>query len=149
MSKIMTPQEIFPSRPRMDPNGYVKKKKLPYGYKIEKNVSTLQSVMKHNFNNIDKNLGDADITSLVNFALYKEYFHSNNLLVENIISQSEFLQKMGIIERARIVSNKMNFSDKSNLNLRLQRLMDPKMMGESFKVIFAKNKKCNFSLAFK
>ena len=105
--------------------------------------------MKHKFNDINKNIGNADITSLVNFGLYKEYFNSNNLFVENIISQSEFLQKMGIIERAGIVSNKMNSSDKSNLNLRLQRLIDPKMMGESFKVIFAKNKKCSFSLTFK
>ncbi len=122
---------------------------IDYGYKIEKNVSTLQSVMKHNFNNIDKNLGDADITSLVNFALYKEYFHSNNLLVENIISQSEFLQKMGIIERAKIVSKIMNGNDMSNLYLRLKRLIHPRLMGENFKVIFAKNKSCKFSLAFK
>jgi len=122
---------------------------IDYGYKIEKNVSTLQSVMKHNFNNIDKNLGDADITSLVNFALYKEYFHSNNLLVENIISQSEFLQKMGIIERAKIVSKIMNGNDMSNLYLRLKRLIHPRLMGENFKVIFAKNKNCKFSLAFK
>ena len=122
---------------------------IDYGYKIEKNVSTLQSVMKHNFNNIDKNLGDADITSLVNFALYKEYFHSNNLLVENIISQSEFLQKMGIIERAKIVSKIMNGNYMSNLYLRLKRLIHPRLMGENFKVIFAKNKSCKFSLAFK
>ena len=122
---------------------------IDYGYKVDQYINTLQSIKKHRFNDISKNLGNADITALVNFGLYKEYFNSNNLFVENVISQSEFLQKMGIIERARIVSNKMNFSDKSNLNLRLQRLMDPKMMGESFKVIFAKNKKCNFSLAFK
>ena len=121
---------------------------IDYGYKIEKNVSTLQSVMKHNFNNIDKNLGDAAITSLVKFALYKEYFHSNNLLVENIFSQSEFLQKMGIIERANIVSKIMNGNDMSNLYLRLKRLIHPRLMGENFKVIFAKNKNCKFSLAF-
>ena len=104
--------------------------------------------MNHRFNNINENIGNADITSLVNFSLYKKYFNSNNLIVENIISQSEFLQKMGIIERAKIVSSKMNSSDKSNLNLRLKRLIDPDMMGENFKVIFAKNKKCKFSLAF-
>tara|TARA_B100000700_G_scaffold322668_1_gene424708 strand:- start:710 stop:1771 length:1062 start_codon:yes stop_codon:yes gene_type:complete len=121
---------------------------IDYGYKIKKNISTLQSIMNHRFNNINENIGNADITSLVNFSLYKKYFNSNNLIVENIISQSEFLQKMGIIERAKIVSSKMNSSDKSNLNLRLKRLIDPDMMGENFKVIFAKNKKCKFSLAF-
>ena len=56
---------------------------------------------------------------------------------------------MGIIERAKIIGDKMNSADKSNLHLRLQRLINPGMMGENFKVIFAKNKKCKFSLAFK
>ena len=122
---------------------------IDYGYQGEKNINTLQSVMRHNFNDINKNIGDADITSLVNFGLYKEYFDSRSLSVENIISQSEFLQKMGIIERVKIASNKMNHEDKSNLYLRLKRLIDPQMMGKNFKVIFAKNKKCDFCLAFK
>ncbi len=122
---------------------------IDYGYKVEKNIDTLQSVMKHKFNSINKNIGKADITSLVNFGLYKKYFNSKDLYVEKIISQSEFLQKMGIAERFKIVSNKMSFGDKSNLYLRVKRLIDPKFMGENFKVIFAKNKKCNFSLAFK
>ncbi len=122
---------------------------VDYGYKVEKNISTLQSVMKHKFNDINKNIGNADITSLVNFDLYKKYFNSQGLFVENIISQSKFLQRMGIVERAKIASNKMTYREQSNLNLRLRRLIDPKMMGEIFKVIFAKNKKNKFSLAFK
>ena len=122
---------------------------IDYGYEVKKNINTLQSIMKHKFNDIDKNVGNADITSLVNFGLYKEYFSSNNLSVENIVSQSEFLQKMGIIERVKIASNKMNPLEKSNLHLRIKRLIDPQMMGKNFKVIFAKNKKCNFSLAFR
>ena len=130
-------------------NMVCKKIKKLNGYKVDQYINTLQSIKKHRFNDISKNLGNADITALVNFGLYKEYFNSNNLFVENVISQSKFLQKMGIIERAKIVGNKMNSSDKSNLNLRLQRLISPKMMGEDFKVIFAKNKRCNFSLAFK
>ena len=72
---------------------------IDYGYKTENNIDTLQSVMKHKFNDIKKNIGNADITSLVNFSLYKKYFNSNGLLVEDIISQSKFLQKMGILER--------------------------------------------------
>ena len=122
---------------------------IDYGYELKKNIDTLQSVIKHNYNKIDQNIGNADITSLVNFPLYKEYFNVNNLNVENIITQSQFLQKMGIIERANILRKKMNLSEKTNLNQRIKRLIHPKMMGENFKVIFAKNKKCDFSLAFK
>ena len=123
---------------------------IDYGYNNkEKNMDTLQSVIKHRYNNINKKIGEADITSLVNFSLYKEYFNSNGLFVEDIISQSQFLQKMGIIERVKIASNKMTNQDKLNLYSRLRRLIDPQMMGKNFKVIFARNKKNKFSLAFK
>ena len=122
---------------------------IDYGYDIKKNINTVQSVVKHRFNKIDKNIGNADITSLVNFNLYKEYFDMNNLNVEKIISQSEFLQKMGIIERVKIAENKMSSLERSDLHLRIKRLIHPQMMGKNFKVLFAKNKKCSFSLAFK
>ena len=56
---------------------------------------------------------------------------------------------MGIVQRFNIASNDMDFKDKSDLYSRVKRLIHPQMMGESFKVIFAKNKTCNFSLAFK
>ena len=122
---------------------------IDYGYKTEKNINTLQSVMNHKFNNIKNNIGNEDINSLINFDLYKKYFNSKSLFVENVITQSEFLQKMGIVERVKIASKKMNGKDRLNLYTRVQRLIDPSMMGKNFKVIFARNKKCNFSLAFK
>ena len=37
-------------------------------------ILILQSVYKHKFNDLSKNIGNADITSLVNFSLYKKYF---------------------------------------------------------------------------
>ena len=52
---------------------------------------------------------------------------------------------MGIIERANNLSQKMNFKEQSNLYLRLKRLLDTKLMGSLFKVIFTyKFKKDNF-----
>ena len=50
------------------------------------------------------------------------------------------------MERVRILSSSLNNKEKSNLYGRIKRLIHPKMMGENFKVIFAKNKKCNFTL---
>tara|TARA_A100000164_G_scaffold225173_1_gene199584 strand:- start:1611 stop:2705 length:1095 start_codon:yes stop_codon:yes gene_type:complete len=119
---------------------------IDYGYIKENNFDTLQSVIKHKFNDIRQNVGKADITSLVNFNLYKKYFNMKNLSVDRIISQSEFLQKLGIMERCKILSNSLDNKDKSNLYGRVRRLIHPKMMGENFKVIFAKNKKCNFTI---
>ena len=122
---------------------------IDYGYKSGKKLDTLQSIIKHNYNDIDKNLGKADITSLVNFGLYEKYFYLNGLNVEDVITQSKFLQKMGILERFKIAVSKMSTKSKTDLYLRIKRLIDPKFMGENFKVIFAKNRSCDYSLAFK
>tara|TARA_B100001093_G_scaffold507729_1_gene568724 strand:- start:834 stop:1898 length:1065 start_codon:yes stop_codon:yes gene_type:complete len=118
---------------------------IDYGYLNKNNNNTLQSVMKHKKNKILENLGKADITSLVNFNLLNEYFIKNNLKVKKIVSQKEFLEKMGILSRANILSKKMSFKEQTNLYLRLKRLLDIKSMGSLFKVIFAfKSKKDNF-----
>ena len=118
---------------------------IDYGYLTPKNKNTLQSLIKHKRNNLLDNLGKADITSLVNFKLLNEYFIKNNLKVKKVVTQKFFLEKMGIIERANNLSKKMSFKEQSNLYLRLKRLLDTKLMGNLFKVIFAyKSNKDNF-----
>ena len=53
---------------------------------------------------------------------------------------------MGIINRAEILSEKMSFLEKSDLYLRLKRLLNPRSMGNLFKVILAyKSKNNNYS----
>ncbi len=110
---------------------------VDYGYLKTNNQNTLQSVINHKKNNILQNLGNADVTSHVNFELLREFFLKNNLKVKKTITQKEFLKNMGIIERAEIISSKMKFSEKTNLYLRLKRLISPRLMGELFKVILA------------
>jgi len=118
---------------------------IDYGYLTLRNKNTLQSLVKHKRNKLLDNLGKADITSLVNFNLLNEYFIKNNLKVKKVVTQKFFLEKMGIIERANDLSKKMNFKEQSNLYLRLKRLLDRKLMGNLFKVIFTyKSKKDNF-----
>ncbi len=122
---------------------------IDYGYLKAKNKNTLQSLIKHKRNRLLDNLGKADITSLVNFNLLNEYFINNNLKVKKIVTQKFFLEKMGIIERANNLSQNMTFKEQSNLYLRLKRLLNTKLMGNLFKVIFTyKFKKDNF-LGFK
>ncbi len=118
---------------------------IDYGYLVSQNQNTLQSLVKHKKNNLLNNLGKADITSLVNFNLLNEYFLKNNLKVKKIVTQKFFLEKMGIIERANNLSQNMSFKEQSNLYYRLKRLLDTKLMGNLFKVIFTyKSKKENF-----
>tara|TARA_Y100000590_G_scaffold289364_1_gene325719 strand:- start:849 stop:1475 length:627 start_codon:yes stop_codon:yes gene_type:complete len=119
-----------------------------YGYKIKKNENTLQSVNKHRKTKIFYKPGYTDITSHVNFKLFYEILEKNNLRVKKITNQNEFLEKLGILERANIISKKMTFKEKANLFYRLKRLLDSKEMGSLFKVMFAQMKNRNFSLGF-
>ncbi len=125
---------------------------IDYGYLNVMNKSTLQTVMgnkKINMKDLFKNLGRADITSLVNFKLLKEYFSKNKLKVKKIVSQKFFLEKMGIIERAKVLEKSMNVKQKDYMSSTLMRLLHKDLMGNLFKVIFAfKSKRTNF-LGFK
>ena len=122
---------------------------IDYGYLKPNNKDTLQSVIKHKKNNLLDNLGKADITSLVNFKLLNEFFVKNNLKTKKIVSQKFFLEKMGIVERANILSKKMSFKEQANLYSRIKRLTDIKLMGELFKVIFTYNFKKDDFIGFK
>ena len=56
---------------------------------------------------------------------------------------------MGIIERAEMISKKMNFRNQTNMYLRLKRLLSPKLMGKLFKVSLAYNAPSNKFFGFK
>jgi len=121
---------------------------IDYGFLKQTSKSTLQSVKNHKQNMLFKNVGNADITSLVNFNLLKNYLKRKKLKVNNVVTQEFFLKKMGIVNRAEMLSQRMNFKEKSDLYLRLQRLLNLKQMGKLFKVVSAFKLKKKFSLGF-
>ena len=84
---------------------------IDYGYYKPDNKDTLQSVINHKKNKLLNNLGKADITSHVNFSLLNEFFKKNKLKIKKTVTQKEFLEKMGIIERAESISKKMTFKE--------------------------------------
>tara|TARA_B100001123_G_C15289852_1_gene1017058 strand:+ start:510 stop:1574 length:1065 start_codon:yes stop_codon:yes gene_type:complete len=121
---------------------------LDYGYNENKNQNTLQSIRKHKFSDVLYKPGNIDISTHVNFDLFSKILKKENLNVEKIVSQNEFLQKLGIVERANILSKKMNFKEKANMFYRLEKLLDLKKMGNIFKVMTAQKKNNKFSLGF-
>ncbi len=150
----------FPKLGILEMNKIVKKIKklsggvllIDYGYTKLLNKSTIQMVMQNKKVRTDdffKNLGKADITSLVNFSLLKEYFIKNEMNVKKIVTQKFFLEKMGIVERAKILEKKMNLKQKNYMLSTLNRLLNKKLMGDLFKVIFAFKSKSNNFLGFK
>jgi len=122
---------------------------IDYGYIKSEGVDTLQSIMSQKKNIYYKNVGKSDITYLVNFQLLNKFFSKNNLFLNKIVDQSFFLKKLGITERAEILSKNMNFKEKSDLYYRLERLLSDEKMGKLFKVLFASNYKSKFNLGFK
>ena len=121
---------------------------IDYGYFGKKMKNTLQAISNQNFSNVLENIGDSDITHNINFNLFKKIIKKIGGLSHKTTTQGYFLTKMGINERAEIISRKLTFLKKADLYYRLKRLIDKKQMGELFKVMLIKNKKNKFNLGF-
>ena len=121
---------------------------IDYGYLEKKMKNSLQSVHKHKFNNIIKNLGKSDITYNINFYLLKKITKKLNLKVAGLTNQKSFLTKLGIMQRAEIIARNLKFSKKADIYYRLNRLIDNKLMGDLFKVMFITKKNNKFKIGF-
>ena len=121
---------------------------IDYGYTDKKMKNTLQAISNHKFANILDDIGNVDITHNISFELFRKFTNRIGGLKNNITTQKKFLTKMGIKQRAEIISQNLNFSNKADIYYRLNRLIDEKQMGNLFKVMFIKNKKNNFKLGF-
>ena len=121
---------------------------IDYGYDKKRMFNTLQSVKNHKKINIFKEIYKSDITHMLNFNFYKKKIKNMKLGSIKFTTQRQFLLKMGIQERAYIISKNLSFSRKVDIYYRLKRLIDNKEMGSLFKVLFATNKQNKFNLGF-
>ena len=121
---------------------------VDYGYLQKKMKNSLQSIYKHNFNNVLDNFGKSDITYNLNFFLLKKIVKKLNLKVVGLTSQRNFLTKLGILDRAEILAKNLQFSKKADIYYRIKRLIDRNFMGELFKVMFVTGKNIKFKLGF-
>jgi NADH dehydrogenase [ubiquinone] 1 alpha subcomplex assembly factor 7 len=121
---------------------------IDYGYSQIKMKNTLKAISNHKFSNILKNIGNSDITHNINFNLFKKIINQVGSLKNDLTTQRKFLIKMGIKQRAEIISKNQNFLKKADIYYRLKRLIDKKQMGNLFKVMLVKNKKNKFKLGF-
>ena len=121
---------------------------IDYGY-IDGNMeNTLHAVSNHKIANILKNIGNSDITHNLNFKFFQNFIKQMGGLSVNLTTQEEFLIKLGIKERAEIISKNKDFLKKADIYYRLQRLIDQKQMGNLFKVMLIKDEKNKFKLGF-
>ncbi len=121
---------------------------IDYGFEHEKMEDTLQAVSNHKFANILSDIGNVDITHNINFEIFKKLTKKLGGLETEITTQRKFLIKMGINERAEIISKNVDFIKKADIFYRLKRLIDKKEMGNTFKVMLIKNKTNKYKLGF-
>jgi NADH dehydrogenase [ubiquinone] 1 alpha subcomplex assembly factor 7 len=121
---------------------------IDYGYFEKKMKNTLQAVSKHKYCNVLKSSGEADITYNLNFNLINRIIKKIGTFSTLSTTQKKFLIRLGILERAEILSKNMPFSKKADIYFRIKRLIDESQMGNLFKVMFITNKKNKFKLGF-
>jgi len=121
---------------------------IDYGYMEKKMKNTLKSISNHKHSNVLENIGKSDITHNINFYLFKKIIDQLGGLKDLITTQGSFLVKLGIKNRAEIISQNQSFSKKADIYYRLKRLIDEKEMGNLFKVMFIKKKNNKYKLGF-
>jgi len=121
---------------------------IDYGHTNKKIKNTLQAVFKHKYSNVLDVYGKSDITYNLSFNLINQIINKLGSFCSLTTSQKEFLTKLGILERAEILTNNMPFTLKADIYFRIKRLIDKDQMGDLFKVMFVTNKKNKFKLGF-
>ena len=121
---------------------------VDYGYFNKQMKNTLQAVHNHKYSNILDNFGNSDITHNISFYLIKKIIKKFGIFNLRATNQKNFLLKLGILERAEIITKNISFTKKADIYFRIKRLLDKNLMGNLFKVMFITNKKNKFNLGF-
>ena len=121
---------------------------IDYAYLEKEMKNTLQAVSKHKYCNILKGFRNSDITYNLSFNLIDKIIKKLGSYSSATTTQKKFLTKLGILDRAEILSKNMPFSKKADIYFRIRRLIDKNQMGHLFKVMFITNHKNKFMLGF-
>jgi NADH dehydrogenase [ubiquinone] 1 alpha subcomplex assembly factor 7 len=110
---------------------------IDYGH-LESGIGdTLQAVIGHGFAGPLESPGEADLTAHVDFAALSRAAENAGARVHGPIGQGEFLRRLGIAERARMLKARATPTQAANIDAALARLTAPGAtgMGELFKVV--------------
>jgi len=108
---------------------------IDYGHTKISFGETLQAVKKHRFCNALERPGESDLTAHVDFELISKIAKQSGARVYNLIPQGQFLQNLGINERAEILKKKASPGEKIEIEAGRRRLTGKEEMGELFKVL--------------
>ena len=121
---------------------------IDYAYLEKEMKNTLQAVSRHKYCDVLKDFRNSDITYNLSLNLINKIIKKLSPCSSITTTQKEFLTKLGILDRAEILSKNMPFSQKADIYFRIKRLIDVAQMGHLFKVMFITNYKNKFKLGF-
>ena len=121
---------------------------IDYAYTDKEMRNTLQAVSKHKYCDVLKGFRNSDITYNLSFNLINKIIKKLGPYSSLSTTQKKFLTKLGILDRAEILSKNMPFSKKADIYFRIKRLINESQMGNLFKVMFITNHKNKFKLGF-
>jgi NADH dehydrogenase [ubiquinone] 1 alpha subcomplex assembly factor 7 len=109
---------------------------IDYGYGRTQTGETLQAMHRHAYADPLENPGDADISAHVDFGALTETARAAGLAVPPLATQGEFLERLGIAERAAALA-RANPDAMPTIEAALKRLIGPDQMGSLFKAFCA------------
>lgn len=108
---------------------------IDYGHEKHALGDTLQALKDHQYVDVLSDVGDADVTSHVNFAAVKDVAKRAGLDVHGPADQGAFLEALGIGRRAHMLQQNATQAQKKDIAQALERLCATSQMGRLFKVI--------------
>lgn len=107
---------------------------IDYGYVTPGVGDTLQAVVKHAYDDPLAHPGEADLTAHVDFAALASAARQAGLQ-PHLLTQGEFLLRMGLLERAGQLGAKADEGTRERIRGEVERLAGPQEMGDLFKVM--------------
>ncbi|MBT5674572.1 MAG: class I SAM-dependent methyltransferase, partial [Rhodospirillaceae bacterium] len=106
---------------------------IDYGHAESANGDTLQAVRAHRAQSIYAEPGLADLTSHVDFEALRRA--ATGIQTHGPVTQASFLRCLGIEARAASLQRSATAQQARDIATALQRLLDPRQMGQLFKVV--------------
>lgn len=108
---------------------------IDYGHKGEGGGDTFQALYKHDFVSVLEHIGDADLTSHVNFTRMADAARWTGVKTSKIQDQGAFLLSLGIRERCETLLKTASAEQSKDITSSMERLTASERMGSLFKVL--------------
>jgi NADH dehydrogenase [ubiquinone] 1 alpha subcomplex assembly factor 7 len=108
---------------------------IDYGYESGTHGDTLQALRAHRSADVLEAVGEADLTTHVDFAAVARAAQQAGAVVDGPVSQGDFLRVLGIETRAAVLRRAASPAQAEAIDAAMRRLIDPGQMGTLFRAI--------------